>query len=101
VRDVDRIRIREGLIYSWLVMGYEECRTERETRACTKQTFAEVSFEQYRKPTRIKRFLDEMNRIIPWEDLVAAIVQVYPKAEGPRRPPPAVDCKVCLHCLHQ
>jgi len=29
------------------------------------QTFAEVSFEQYRKPTRIKRFLDDMNRVMP------------------------------------
>ena len=30
------------------------------------QTFAEVTFEQYRKPTRRERFLDEMNRVVPW-----------------------------------
>lgn len=29
------------------------------------QTFAEVSFEQYRKLTRRERFLDEMNRVVP------------------------------------
>jgi hypothetical protein len=48
------------------------------------QTLAEVTFEQYRKPTRRERFLDEMNRVVPWTDLVAAIEPVYPKAEGPR-----------------
>lgn len=50
------------------------------------QTFAEVSFEQYRKPTRRERFLDEMDRIVPWAELVAVIEPVYPKAEGPERP---------------
>ena len=30
------------------------------------QTFAEVSFEQYRKPTRHEQFLDEMNPVVPW-----------------------------------
>jgi IS5 family transposase len=50
-------------------------------------TFAEVTFEQYRKPTRRERFLDEMNRVVPWADLVAVIEPVYPKADGPGRPP--------------
>jgi len=27
------------------------------------QTFADVTFEQYRKPTRRERFLDELNRV--------------------------------------
>ncbi|NOU11128.1 MAG: IS5/IS1182 family transposase, partial [Nitrospira sp.] len=47
------------------------------------QTFAEVTFEQYRKPTRRERFLDEMNRVVPWAGLVAVIEPVYPKADGP------------------
>ena len=46
------------------------------------QTFAEVPFEQYRKSTRRERFLDEMNRVVPWADLVAVIEPVYPKADG-------------------
>jgi IS5 family transposase len=37
------------------------------------QTFAEVPFEPYRKPTRRGRFRDEMNRVVPWADLVATI----------------------------
>ncbi len=47
------------------------------------QTFAEVPFEQYRKPTPRERFLDEMNRVVPRADLVAAIEPIYPEAEGP------------------
>ncbi len=64
-------------------------------------TFAEVSFERYRKPTRRERFLDEMNRMVPWADLAAAIEPVYPKAEGPGRPPVGVERMLRLHCLQQ
>jgi IS5 family transposase len=65
------------------------------------QTFADVSFEQYRKPTRRERFLDEMTRVVPWADLVAAIEPVYPQAEGPGRPPVGVERMLRLHCLQQ
>lgn len=30
-----------------------------------KQTIAEVTFDQYHKPTRRERFLEEMNRVVP------------------------------------
>ncbi|HSQ91124.1 MAG TPA: IS5 family transposase [Nitrospiraceae bacterium] len=65
------------------------------------QTFTEVTFEQYRKPTRRERFLDEMNRVVTWAELVAAIEPVYPKAEGPGRPPVGVERMLRLHCLQQ
>src|SRR5215831_3795025 len=65
------------------------------------QTFAEVTFEQYRKPTRRERFLDEMNRVVPWADLAATIAPIYPKAEGPGRPPVGVERMLRLHCLQQ
>ena len=65
------------------------------------QTFAEVSFEQYRKPTRRERFLDEMNRVVPWAELVAVIEPVYPTAEGPGRPPVGGERMLRLHCLQQ
>ena len=44
------------------------------------QTFAEVSFEQYRKPTRREQFLNEMNRVVPWAALVTVIEPVYPES---------------------
>jgi len=65
------------------------------------QTFAEVPFEQYRKSTRRERFLDEMNRVVPWADLVAVIEPVYPKADGPGRPPVGIERMLRLHCLQQ
>ena len=65
------------------------------------QTFADVSVEQYRKSTRRERFLDEMNRVVPWADLVATIEPVYPKAEGSGRPPVGVERMLRLHCLQQ
>jgi len=65
------------------------------------QTFAEVTFERYRKPTRRERFLDEMNQVVPWADLAAAIEPVYPKADGPGRPPVGVERMLRIHCLQQ
>lgn len=65
------------------------------------QTLAEVTFEHYRKPTRREQFLTEMNRVVPWTDLVAVITPVYPKAEGPGRPPVGVERMLRLHCLQQ
>lgn len=65
------------------------------------QTFAEVTFEQYRKLTRRERFLDEMNRVVPWAELVTVLEPVYPKADGPGRPPVGVDRMLRLHGLQQ
>ena len=65
------------------------------------QTFAEASFEQYRKSTRRERFLDEMNRVVPWAELVAVIEPVYPKAEGPGRPPVGIERMLRVLCLQQ
>jgi IS5 family transposase len=65
------------------------------------QTFAEVPFEQYRKPTRREQFLNEMNRVVPWAELVTVIEPVYPKANGPGRPPVGIKRMLRLHCLQQ
>ena len=65
------------------------------------QTLAEVTFEQYRKPTRREQFLNEMNRVVPWTELVAVIEPIYPKAEGPGRPPVGVERMLRLRGLQQ
>ena len=46
------------------------------------QRFTEVSFERCCKHIRREQFLDEMNRVVSWAELVAAIESVYPEAEG-------------------
>jgi IS5 family transposase len=63
------------------------------------QTFAESSFERYRKPTRRERFLAQMNEIIPWRDLCKVIEPFYPKPEGAGRPPIGVDRMLRIHFL--
>ncbi len=65
------------------------------------QTFAEVPFEQYRKPTRREQFLNDMNRVVPWAELVTVIEPIYPKANGPGRPPVGIERMLRLHCLQQ
>ncbi len=52
------------------------------------QTLPEVPFERYRNPTRREHFFEEMNRVVPWVDLVAVIELAYPRpraSEGRRR----------------
>lgn len=46
------------------------------------QTLAQGSFEKYRKPTRRERFLNEMDKIVPWDQLCALVEPVYPKVKG-------------------
>jgi len=65
----------------------------------SQQTFADASFEQYRKPTRRERFLAEMEQVIPWEELAAVIMPWYPKAEGAGRPPIGVARMLRIHFL--
>ena len=63
------------------------------------QTFADASFEQYRKPTRRERFLAEMDQMIPWGALAMVIEPYYPKPEGAGRPPVGVGRMLRLHFL--
>jgi len=65
------------------------------------QTFAEAGFERYRKSTRREQFLNEMNRVVPWAEMVAVIEPVYPKAEGPGRPPIGIERMLRVLCLQQ
>ena len=40
-------------------------------------TLAEAGFQRYSKRTRRERFLEEMERVVPWEALMARIEPVY------------------------
>ena len=63
------------------------------------QTFADASFEQYRKPTRRERFLAEMDQVMPWGELATVIEPYYPKPEGAGRPPVGVERMLRIHFL--
>ena len=63
------------------------------------KTFAEGTFEQYRKPTRRERFLADMDKIIPWRELCDVIEPFYPKSEGAGRPPIGIERMLRIHFL--
>jgi len=63
------------------------------------QTLADEGFERYRKPTRREQFLDEMDRIIPWEGLCEVIEPFYPKPQGAGRPPVGLQRMLRIHFL--
>lgn len=50
-------------------------------------TLAEGGFDAYRKVTRREQFLADMQRVVPWQALVALIEPVYPQQTGAGRPP--------------
>ncbi len=51
-----------------------------------RRTFATVGFDRFRKKTRRDLFLEEMDRIVPWDELVNLIEPVYPSGERGRPP---------------
>ena len=63
-------------------------------------TLAAGTFETYRKPTRRERFLAEMGKVVPWEDLCAVIAPYYPKGEN-GRPPVGLERMLRIYFLQQ
>jgi IS5 family transposase len=62
------------------------------------QTFAAGDFERYRKPTRRERFLAEMDKVVPWDQLCSLIEPYYPKA-GNGRPPVGLERMLRIYFL--
>jgi transposase, IS5 family len=57
-------------------------------------------FEKYGKSTRRARFLADMERIIPWPEMTAAVETVYPKiSENGGRPPIALERMLRIYFL--
>jgi IS5 family transposase len=63
-------------------------------------TFAEGTFDRFKKPTRRAVFLAEMERVVPWAELVALIEPVYPKP-GNGRPPVGLERMLRIYFLQQ
>src|SRR3989304_7620481 len=51
-------------------------------------TFASLAYENKKKKTRREEFLAEMDKVIPWEELIQIIKKYYPKAGNGRQPMP-------------
>jgi len=62
-------------------------------------SFFDVGFEKDRKKTRKEQFLDEMEAIIPWQELAEAIEPYYPKPEGAGRRPIGIQRMLRIHFI--
>ena len=62
-------------------------------------TLAEAGFEPYRKATRRERFLEQMDRVVPWQQLCALIEPYYRERRGVGRPAVGLERMLRIHFL--
>src|SRR6266852_2348900 len=70
------------------------------TRMSMQRTFAGLAWSQKGKVTRREQFLAEMDRVIPWQQLLAVIEPYYPKA-GQGRQPLGLEKMLRIYFLQQ
>ena len=58
-------------------------------------SFSEAEFAAKRRVTRRERFLADMERVIPWQDVLAIIEPHYPKGKRGR---PPIGLEGCCGC---
>lgn len=63
-------------------------------------TFADSEFSNKRRQPRKEKFLDRMDKLIPWTRIEAVIVPHYPKAGNGRRSHP-LSTMLRIHCMQQ
>ena len=51
-------------------------------------SFASLAYDSKQKKTRREKFLEEMDQVIPWAELLGVIKKYYPKAGNGRQPMP-------------
>ena len=66
----------------------------------SKQLTLGTGFEKYAKTTRREKFLEEMDRIVPWSKICALIAPKYLKA-GDGRPPRDLEMMLRIYFLQQ
>ena len=63
-------------------------------------SFASLAYDNKKKKTRREKFLQDMERVIPWKDLVEDIEEYYPKAGNGRQPMP-LEMMLRIYCMQQ
>jgi IS5 family transposase len=63
-------------------------------------TFASLAFANKKKKTRREEFLEEMDQVVPWSQLLKVIRKHYPKA-GQGRPPLGLEKMLRIYFLQQ
>ena len=65
------------------------------------RSFASLSFESKKKPTRRERFLGEMDKVVPWATLLALIEPSYPTSGRRGRPPMPAATMLRIHFMQR
>lgn len=65
------------------------------------RSFASLSFESKKKPTRREKFLGEMDKVVPWTALLALIEPSYPTSGRRGRPPMPAATMLRIHFMQQ
>ncbi len=63
-------------------------------------SFADAEYEAKRKLTRREKFLQEMDRVVPWKMLAELIEPHYPKTGKGRHPHP-LEMMLRIHFMQQ
>ena len=63
-------------------------------------TFASLAYDSKKKRTRREKFLEEMDRVIPWDELLKIVRKRYPKKGNGRQPMP-VERMLRIYFLQQ
>jgi IS5 family transposase len=67
----------------------------------SQRSFASAEYALKKKRTRREVFLANMERIVPWSRLEAAIASSYPRSGRGGRPPIGVPKMLRMYCLQQ
>lgn len=65
------------------------------------RSFASLSFESKKKPTRREKFLGEMDKVVRWEALLALIAPAYPTSGRRGRSPMPAETMLRIHFMQQ
>jgi hypothetical protein len=63
-------------------------------------SFASLDYENKKKKTRREKFLEEIDQVIPWDELGEVIRKYYPKASNGRHPMP-LERMLRIYFMHQ
>lgn len=63
------------------------------------QSLSDNGFEKFRKKTRKEQFLEEMETIIPWQELTETVEPFYPNPKGAGRRPVGIERMLRIHFL--
>lgn len=64
-------------------------------------SFGDAEYNGKRKQTRRELFLSEMDKVVPWKELLALIEPHYPKLGQPGRQPYPLETMLRIHFLQQ